>query len=426
MIAMRILIVEDSSVDAHLLARLLNELNYRDIEIASSGKEAIEKTFHLKPHLIFMDIELEGQLNGIETSHKINELHKIPVIYTSRHSSRNIIQRIKSAPPAGYLLKPIDRNSLYVSLELAIQRYNFEKRLEESEIKYRVLVENSSDLIFSLDERWRFITVNNAVKKLLKMKNKDLISKSFLDLIHNGDKGLSAREIVEKKLTEFSMTGEPINFKAEFKSPLNSEPLELQVRMEYIKVEDKYEILGKASRVIEDSLMKYFISEKQKFIIGNYLVTADDISHRITRNLRKYMNQKEINILRIALREIIINAIEHGNLNISFDEKTEAINNGNYFKFLANRQNDPEIGKKHVNIEYQVDPHGVIYKITDQGEGFDFNRVLNEAYINANTKKLSHGRGIIMAKNAFDRIHFNKKGNEVILEKNFDQGHPLK
>jgi anti-sigma regulatory factor (Ser/Thr protein kinase) len=204
-----------------------------------------------------------------------------------------------------------------------------------------------------------------------------------------------------------------------FRSSISSEPKELQVKLEHINIEGRDEIFGKAARILEDSLMKFFVSENQKFIIESSLVAAEDISYRVTRNLVKYMKGRSVNLLRIALREIIINAVEHGNLGITFDEKSKAVTDGTYLDFLTERQKDPERMNKKIEIEYSVNPEKVVYKVTDEGKGFDHKKVIERSTEDVNRLLLGHGRGITMAKNTFDEIQFNPKGNQVLLLKNF-------
>jgi anti-sigma regulatory factor (Ser/Thr protein kinase) len=194
--------------------------------------------------------------------------------------------------------------------------------------------------------------------------------------------------------------------------------IDFNVKLEYINIEGSNEILGNISRVSEDSLLKFFIKEKASFNIGNQLTTAEEVSHRITRNLTRYMDHKDVNMVRIAVREMIINAIEHGNFEISFEDKTEALDNDNYFKTLAMRQKDARYNKRTVEIEYRITSNRAEFSIMDQGDGFDHSTVI-EKLNEANDEMLDHGRGIIMATNVFDEIKFNKKGNQVVLIKNY-------
>ncbi|MCP4136329.1 MAG: hypothetical protein GY754_35490 [bacterium] len=292
-------------------------------------------------------------------------------------------------------------------------------RIIHSEEKYRILVEGSNDVIFSLDENLNFITANKAISSVLDVSPIVLKTLNFLDLVYAGDQGI-AKEIVRKRLEVFTKERKKIRFSVELMSLAWKEPKEVNLQLEYLDIEGKNEILGKISTVLEDSLIKYFVSEKQNFVIGNYLVTVRDIVNRITRNLRKYIDPQDINYLRLGLREVIINAIEHGNLGITYSEKTVLMVNDEYFEFLAERQDDPAYQGKKVLIEYVIDTDQVQYRITDEGLGFDHKKLLSAEPSDLNQEYLPHGRGLEMVKNIFDSMVFNEIGNEVVLVKRFE------
>jgi hypothetical protein len=133
------------------------------------------------------------------------------------------------------------------------------------------------------------------------------------------------------------------------------------------------------------------------------------------------MDKNEVNMLRIGLREIIINSIEHGNLNISFEEKTEAILNDRYFEFVNERQSHPDYRDKRVRIEYLISASKAVYKITDQGKGFNHRKFLHGMIDDSPELMLAHGRGISMVKNIFDDVRYNLKGNQVLLVKHINK-----
>ena len=131
------------------------------------------------------------------------------------------------------------------------------------------------------------------------------------------------------------------------------------------------------------------------------------------------MALREVTFLRIALREMVINAIEHGNLGVTFEEKCNAMETDTYFSFINERQLDPTKKNKKVNVEYSLDERRVAYIITDEGDGFDHRGVSATSADRANEDLLSHGRGIAMATSVFDRVIYNESGNQVMLIKYF-------
>jgi len=171
--------------------------------------------------------------------------------------------------------------------------------------------------------------------------------------------------------------------------------------MEYIEVEGTNEIHGIISPIIEDNLLKYFVSERQRFEIGNYLTAVDDITYNMVRNLKKYMGQTEITFLRIGLREMIINAIEHGNLEINYEEKSNALINDTYRKLIEERREIPANTGKKVIVEYQIDRDRAAFKITDSGKGFNHKNALNKDGFDQNKNGIPHGRGDTYGKGNF-------------------------
>ncbi|MCU0822619.1 MAG: ATP-binding protein [Spirochaetes bacterium] len=294
------------------------------------------------------------------------------------------------------------------------------RRIGISENKYKYIIEESNDIIFSLDEHYHFITANRALSTHLKISPLTIAGISFLDLLHEGVNGRTAtKQFIREKLETFSRERRPIEFTTQFILSFASEPKEMHVRMEFISIEGIDEIHGIASAVTEDTLLNYFVSERQKYLIGNYLSNIEDVTRRITRNLSKYIDSDKVSYVRIGLREMIINAIEHGNLEISFEEKTEALNEDKYIQLIESRRNNPEFFSRKVEIEYQIKPGMAVYRITDQGRGFNHSETVKKCIPFKDGEVLSHGRGILMSKEIFNEIRYNEKGNQVLLVKKY-------
>ena len=98
MVNIKILLVEDDSIEALDMKHSLESLDYEVSYVASSGEEAIEEALNIMPNLILMDIILSGDIDGIEVASKIKNLN-IPVIYLTAHSEESTIERAKSQNP---------------------------------------------------------------------------------------------------------------------------------------------------------------------------------------------------------------------------------------------------------------------------------------------------------------------------------------
>lgn len=118
-------------------------------------------------------------------------------------------------------------------------------------------------------------------------------------------------------------------------------------------------------------------------------------------------------VATIGLREIVVNAVEHGNLGISFDEKTELLANGTWQAEIERRLGEKKLCDRFATVETRLLGNMYRIDITDQGDGFDWS-----SYIDPETAPtaLLHGRGISLAIGAdFTSLEYRGAGNAVVL-----------
>lgn len=114
----------------------------------------------------------------------------------------------------------------------------------------------------------------------------------------------------------------------------------------------------------------------------------------------------------IGLFELLINAVEHGNLGIGYEEKTGLISDGSWRSEVNRRAELPQNRAKRVEVLLQCKPEGTFVQITDEGEGFDWKAFLT---IDPSRTNDNHGRGIAQANaQSFDALRYNAKGNQVL------------
>jgi hypothetical protein len=193
----------------------------------------------------------------------------------------------------------------------------------------------------------------------------------------------------------------------------------MNLRMESISIPSGNLIMCRASRDIDDEMMKLFVSDEQELAMGNQLFLVGDVAYRLTRDLRKYLDSDTTELVRLSLIEMIINAIEHGNLEISYQEKSAALQVGSYVDFIARRQEDPRYKKRLVRIKYRINPCIASYTITDDGGGFDHSSFMKNEIADTNINLKPHGRGLYMSRKIFDDVIYNEKGNSVTVVKKF-------
>jgi DNA-binding NtrC family response regulator len=118
----KILIVEDEFAVAHQLRSILDSAGYDVCGIAVSVPKALVLLDMHKPGLVILDIQLKGNINGIQLAHTLNNKH-IPFIYLSANSSESILTEAKATTPYGFLVKPFREKDLLVAIDIALYRH---------------------------------------------------------------------------------------------------------------------------------------------------------------------------------------------------------------------------------------------------------------------------------------------------------------
>ncbi len=114
-----------------------------------------------------------------------------------------------------------------------------------------------------------------------------------------------------------------------------------------------------------------------------------------------------------GLSELMINAVEHGNLEISYEEKTALITDSAWLQEVERRLQDEKFLHRQASIQFSREENAITMVIEDQGKGFDW-----EKFIDFDSERIlhSHGRGIAMAnKFSFNKVSYNQAGNQVTL-----------
>jgi CheY-like chemotaxis protein len=89
--------------------------------LASSGEQAIEIAENEKPDIMIMDIGLHGSMDGIEAAGQIKDRFGIPVIYVTGYADDNLKEKAGVDKPHEYLVKPITREDIKSSIEMALK-----------------------------------------------------------------------------------------------------------------------------------------------------------------------------------------------------------------------------------------------------------------------------------------------------------------
>lgn len=117
-----VLLVEDDDIIAKVEDWRLKNLGYEVCGRASTGAEAMELVVKYKPDVVLMDINIKGDIDGIETARMIKKGFNIPVIYVTSHSDGTTLERARESSPDGFIVKPFEDNDLRVAIELVLKK----------------------------------------------------------------------------------------------------------------------------------------------------------------------------------------------------------------------------------------------------------------------------------------------------------------
>lgn len=159
------------------------------------------------------------------------------------------------------------------------------------------------------------------------------------------------------------------------------------------------------------------VTLSESFKIKNDIFSVERIIYTITKDFVYFLNFQALEKVRVGLAEMLTNAIEHGNLGITGQDKLESTENGTYYDLLKERLSDPVFSSRNVFFSFSVSGDGMAMTLEDQGMGFDVNS-LPDPTDPEGLMKL-HGRGILITRMYFDEVSYNDKGNKVTLKKRF-------
>ncbi|MBF0329846.1 MAG: PAS domain S-box protein [Nitrospirae bacterium] len=191
----KIIIVEDEVIVAEDIRTTLMHLDYDVIAMASSGEEAVVLAGEFKPDIVMMDIILKGSMDGIEAATQIQSKYDIPVIYLTAHGDENTFERAKVSAPFGYLMKPFDVQMMKNTIEMAIYKHGVEKKLKESEARYRAIVEDQTELISRFLPNGVLTFVNDTFCRHFNKRADELIGENVINLIIEEDRERLRKQI---------------------------------------------------------------------------------------------------------------------------------------------------------------------------------------------------------------------------------------
>ncbi|MCX7546822.1 LytTR family transcriptional regulator DNA-binding domain-containing protein [Xanthomarina sp. F1114] len=151
---LRIFIVEDEPIIAITIETALLKQGYLVCGEADNVDDALISIKETNPDLVLLDIQLEGDKDGVALGEALDLLH-IPYLYLTSQTDQLTINRVKQTKPLGYIVKPFTEHSLRSNIEIAWNNHlqeapeflsfssnNIIQKLKQSDILYLKAFDN--------------------------------------------------------------------------------------------------------------------------------------------------------------------------------------------------------------------------------------------------------------------------------------------
>ncbi|MEM7296841.1 MAG: LytTR family transcriptional regulator DNA-binding domain-containing protein [Bacteroidota bacterium] len=133
MSSISILIVEDEPIIADDVAMILERFDYKVEEIVDNALDAIDFLQENSVDLVLLDINIEGERDGIWLARQIKKQFQVPFIYLTSYYDPDTLNRAHATGPQGYIVKPFDEGDLIANIRLAFLKSKIKTPTNDTE-----------------------------------------------------------------------------------------------------------------------------------------------------------------------------------------------------------------------------------------------------------------------------------------------------
>jgi len=187
----KILVIENDDFVINDIRQMLKSCGFAPPRITQSGEEGLRFIESFDPDLVIMGLVLQGSLDGIEVYEHINSEYNIPVIFLTERDEIDILKYVGISESYGYLFKPFVERELYANIRMALTVHQTEKKLQDSEEKFKLLTQSFPATIYlrKNDEYQSPLFLGNSIEELTGYKHEEFMNGAvtITELIHPDD-----------------------------------------------------------------------------------------------------------------------------------------------------------------------------------------------------------------------------------------------
>ncbi|MCC6546173.1 response regulator [Candidatus Sumerlaeota bacterium] len=185
------------------------------------------------------------------------------------------------------------------------------------------------------------------------------------------------------------------------------------VRVELIKsLLQKYDQRLKVTH-LRGEVSRMVVRRDLRMVLPSRLEIIGSAVEVLVREAAPWLNEQEQFGIQLGLHELLTNAVEHGNLAITYEEKHRALSEGphQFQQLVERRMVHPIYGQRQVTVEFNQTNDRLDWVIQDEGDGFDWAGVPSP--LDSENQERLNGRGIFLARFQFDALEYIGNGNKV-------------
>lgn len=179
----KVSIIEGDPIYTNIVEARLIKIGYTVVSTFSSGQEAYKKLAEALPHILIIAINIPGEIDGIEIAKAILSRYNIPCVFLTTSADDETLERVKTVPGAGYILKPFSDNDLRIAIGLGLARFETIRQVREENANLKLLVEEIPAGIIVTNSKGLITYVNRTAQVMLKWNAPTLNTNIFNEIV---------------------------------------------------------------------------------------------------------------------------------------------------------------------------------------------------------------------------------------------------
>lgn len=165
-----VLIVEDEPLIADDIAAILEKNGYTVVDIVDEAPDAIASIKKYNPDIALLDVNIEGDADGIDLAGKLN----IPFVFLTSYYDQQTLDRAKKTNPSGYIVKPFNESDLIANVEIACSRTH--KNTTETKSPEKLFLRNGQEIVSVMSSDIVYVEAFDNYANVFTEKDKFIIS----------------------------------------------------------------------------------------------------------------------------------------------------------------------------------------------------------------------------------------------------------